>query len=184
MEKKSKNKLSKSITPTMEDYLEAIVNLEKEKKVVRVKDIASKMGVRMPTVTSMLKNLSQSNLVEYERYEYIELTEKGRKIGEEIDRRHQSLKKFLEHILGIDPEIAEQEACKMEHTVSTNTLNRFVEFMNFIESCPRAGKGWLEYFQEYRKHGKDRATCIKYMQDFENLFKKYMQEIKMEVNGQ
>ena len=177
MKKKAKEKVrSNSPTSTMEDYLEVMVNLEKEKKALRVKDIAKRMQVSMPTVTSMLKNLAQAGLVEYERYEYIELTEKGREIGEEINRRHQSLKRFLTEILGVDSKIAEQEACKMEHTISAATVDRFVEFMEFIEFCPRAGRKWLEYFQQYRKYGKNKASCIKYMKEFEEFFKKYIKE--------
>ena len=67
----------KPLTPTMEDYLEAIFDLEKSKKFVRVKDIAKRMNVKMPTVTSMLKTLGGKNLVNYRKYEYVELTADG-----------------------------------------------------------------------------------------------------------
>jgi len=176
MSKKSKNK---PITSKMEDYLEAIVALEEEKKAVRVKDIASKMGVSMPTVTSMLKNLSKAKLVEYEKYEYIELTDQGREIGKEIQRRHRALKKFLHEILGIEDSVAEEEACKMEHAVSTTTLDRFVDFMNFIKSCPRAGSKWIGYFHEYIKQGKDKATCEKFRKYLDDIYKK----IRVEIAG-
>ncbi|MBW2643899.1 MAG: metal-dependent transcriptional regulator, partial [Deltaproteobacteria bacterium] len=76
-----KNTLTKPLTPAMEDYLEAIFNLDREKRVVRVRDIAKRLGVRMPTVTSMLKTLSKRELVDYEKYEYLELTDNGRAIG-------------------------------------------------------------------------------------------------------
>jgi len=71
------NILKKPLTPAMEDYLEAIFNLSKEKRVVRVKDIAKRLDVKMPTVTSMLKTLSKRELIDYEKYEYLELTKKG-----------------------------------------------------------------------------------------------------------
>ncbi|MBW1931304.1 MAG: metal-dependent transcriptional regulator [Deltaproteobacteria bacterium] len=167
----SKKSTPRPLTSTMEDYLEAIVNLENEKKAVRVKDIAKRLGVRMPTVTSMLKTLRKAGLVNYEKYEYIQLTNRGKKVGKEIDRRHHALKKFLRDILGIDPDTADEEAC----------LNRFVEFMGFIESCPRAGKQWLEYFQEYRQHGRNKATCLEYMRSFEELFKKQLEAAEMET---
>ena len=67
----------KPLTSVMEDYLEAIFDLDKQKKVVRVKDIAKRLNVKMPTVTSMLKTLSKRELVHYEKYEYVEPTEKG-----------------------------------------------------------------------------------------------------------
>jgi DtxR family Mn-dependent transcriptional regulator len=60
---KNKDDISKKpLTPAMEDYLEAIFNLGKEKRVVRVKDIAKRLGVKMPTVTSMLNTLSKREL--------------------------------------------------------------------------------------------------------------------------
>ena len=177
----SKKSTPRPLTSTMEDYLEAIVNLEKEKRAVRVKDIANRLQVRMPTVTSMLKTLDRAGLVNYQKYEYINLTSKGRNIGREISRRHQALQRFLTDVLGIPAPIADEEACKMEHAVSSSTLNRFVEFMDFIESCPRAGKEWLGYFQEYRTHGKKSATCIKYMQRFQQVFKRHLERVATET---
>ena len=87
MEKNKPNSvLKKPLTPAMEDYLEAIYNLDKEKRVVRVKDIAKTLGVKMPTVTNMLKTLSKRELIDYEKYEYLELTKKGHRIGKEINK--------------------------------------------------------------------------------------------------
>ena len=63
----SKKSTPRPLTSTMEDYLEAIVNLEKEKRAVRVKDIAKRLQVRMPTVTSMLKTLDRAGLVNYQK---------------------------------------------------------------------------------------------------------------------
>ena len=120
------NILQKPLTSTMEDYLEAIFNLGKEKRVVRVRDIAGRLGVKMPTVTNMLKTLREGGLVDYEKYEYLELTDKGADVGREIHRRHHVLRGFLTDILSVKPDRADEEACKMEHAVSTSTLDRFV----------------------------------------------------------
>ena len=163
--------MPKPLTPAMEDYLEAIFNLDREKRVVRVRDIAKRLGVRMPTVTSMLKTLSKRELVDYEKYEYLELTDNGRAIGREIHRRHCVLRSFLTDILNIDPEIADEEACKMEHAVSTSTLDKFVAFMEFVQSCPRAGVTWLDRFDGYTVQGRDRAKCLEHMKEFADGFK-------------
>ena len=53
-----------------------------------MKDIASKLDAKMPTVTNMLKTLSERGLIDYEKYEYLELTKKGSNVGQEIDHRH------------------------------------------------------------------------------------------------
>jgi len=178
----SKNIEQKRLTPAMEDYLEAIFNLDKEKRVVRVKDIAKALAVKMPTVTNMLKTLSKRKLIDYEKYEYIELTKKGNRIGKEINRRHHVLRSFLVDILKVDPKKADEEACEMEHAVSPSTLDRIVDFMEFLQFCPRTGSGWLENFDEYRKHGQDPEKCATMMKEFSNEFKCAI-EIKKDEGG-
>ena len=173
-----KNALHKPLTPTMENYLEAIFTLGKEKRVVRVKDIAKRLDVKMPTVTNMLKTLSEGGFIDYERYEYLELTQKGADIGEEIDRRHRVLRSFLTDILGINLEKADEEACKMEHAIGASTMDRFVVFMEFIQSCPRTGKNWLERFEEFRAQGKSREKCLEHMKEFANGFGDRMKDME------
>ena len=160
----------KPLTSVMEDYLEAIYNLDREKRVVRVKDIAKRMDVKMPTVSSMLKTLNSRGLVNYEKYEYVELTENGSEVGKEIRRRHKILLKFLTEILKIEFVTADEEACKMEHTLSAETLDALTDFVEFIQTCPRAGMSWLQYFTDYRKHGHDPEKCRKLGKAFSNEF--------------
>ena len=172
MQNKDTNNISKKpLTPAMEDYLEAIFNLGKEKRVVRVKDIAKRLGVKMPTVTSMLNTLSKRELIDYEKYEYLELTKKGFNVGKEIHRRHHVLRSFLTNILNIDFKKADEEACKMEHAVSASTLDRFIEFMEFVQFCPRVGLDWLKYFDEYRLHGQEPDRCLAKMKEFADGFR-------------
>jgi DtxR family Mn-dependent transcriptional regulator len=76
-----------------------------------VRDIAKKLAVKMPTVTNMLKSLSERGLIDYEKYEYLELTGKGSDVGQEIDRRHQIFRKFLTDILKIGYNQADEDAC-------------------------------------------------------------------------
>jgi DtxR family Mn-dependent transcriptional regulator len=148
------------LTATMEDYLESIYILSKESEAVRVKDIANNLHVKMPTVTSMLKKLKEKGMINYERYEYIELTPKGSGCGKEINQRHQALSAFLTDILLIEPDRANNDACRMEHTISRTTLDRIVDFMGFVESCPRAGKDWLTCFNEFKKKRIREKRCL------------------------
>ena len=184
---KDMNNISKiQITPTMEDYLEAIFNLAKEKRAVRVRDIAKRLGVKMPTVTNMLKTLSEKGMIDYEKYEYLELTDKGSDVGSEIDQRHQILRTFLTDILKINFDQADEDACKMEHAVSPTTLDAFVDFMEFIEACPRGGTNWLEYFDEYRVHGQPKDKCLERMKQFAKEYNakiKEMESLKIEGEG-
>jgi len=177
------DKIAKNpLTPTMEDYLEAIFNLAKEKRIVRVRDIAKRLGVKMPTVTSMLKTLSDKGLIDYEKYEYLELTGRGSDVASHIDQRHQILRGFLTDILKIDFDRADEDACKMEHAVSPTTLERFVDFMRFIEDCPRSGVDWLDYFDEYSKHAqpKDKGKRLERMKSFANEYSNRIKEMETE----
>jgi DtxR family Mn-dependent transcriptional regulator len=94
--KRTNSTPQKPLTPAMEDYLEAIYNLGREKRAIRVKDIAKRLDVKMPTVTSMLNTLGDRGFVDYQKYEYIELTKKGHRVGKEINRRHKVLLGFFQ----------------------------------------------------------------------------------------
>ena len=157
MNEKSANK---PLTSTMEDYLETIFDLEKEKKLVRVKDIAKRLDVKMPTVSSMLGTLSKRGLVNYEKREYVELTNEGTDVGREMRRRHKALFAFLTRILRINEDTADDEACKMEHVLSPSTLDRISNFMEFVQVCPRAGEDWINRFDDFRKQDNNPRSCL------------------------
>ncbi|MFO7840308.1 MAG: iron dependent repressor, metal binding and dimerization domain protein [Desulfosalsimonadaceae bacterium] len=69
------------------------------------------------------------------------------------------LYRFLTDILKIDNRMADEEACKMEHTLSETTLASLTDFMAFVRQRPRAGESWLKHFEEYRVHGFDPEKC-------------------------
>lgn len=142
----------KPLTPVMEDYLEALYDLDREKRVVRVKDIAKRMDVKMPTVTSMLKTLSDRGLVRYEKYEYVELTHQGKGVGQEMRRRHGILFHFLTDILKISYETANDEACKMEHALSGGTMDSLTRFVTFLQACPEICDNWFSKVEDPSGH--------------------------------
>lgn len=164
--------MSKTLSASLEDYLEAIYNLILDKKVARVRDIAENLSVTMPAVTGALKQLDSLNLVNYTPYEYIELTKKGTHIASQIVRRHKVIKKFLEEILKIPSDQASENACRMEHVIDDIVLERLIKFIEFVESCPRTGEDWLSKFDDYCNNALDEANkkkCFeKYVQELEN----------------
>ncbi|MBW2708450.1 MAG: metal-dependent transcriptional regulator [Deltaproteobacteria bacterium] len=125
-----------------------------------------RLDVKMPTVTSMLKNLSKRKLVHYEKYEYVELTDKGSEVGGEVHRKHMILRRFLTDVLNIDLNTADKEACKMEHALSVGTLDSMTDFMAFIQACPRVGEDWLERFEEYRREPWSPDKCVRQSEQF------------------
>ncbi len=118
-----------TLSESMENYLEAIFEIEKIKYVVRVRDVAKKLGVTMPSVNGALKNLEAKGLISHEKYEYIELTKAGASQASKISSRHHTISKFLKNILGVDRETAEHEACKIEHDLSARTLEKLSDFV-------------------------------------------------------
>ena len=140
--------MAKKISPSMETYLETIKEIEKEEKVVRVKGIARRLHVKMPSVTEALQNLCGEGLIRHEKYGYIELTKRGNKLAQAIDTRHRILFSFFTDILGTNPQCADDDACKIEHVISDVTLRRLVQFVRFIESSLEKDT-LLEHFREY-----------------------------------
>jgi len=117
------------LTPSMEDYLEAIFEIDKQKRAVRVKDVSEKLGVTMPSVNGALKTLESKGMISHEKYEYIELTDAGMKQASRIASRHETLFIFLKEILGVDRDTAEEDACRIEHVLSADSMNKIVAFV-------------------------------------------------------
>jgi len=147
------------LSPSLEDYLEAILHLVRRDRVARVRDIAKRLGIGMPSVTVALKALSQRKLVNYDPYQVITLTDHGREVAEEISRWHLVLRRFLTEVLGLDAEIAEANACRMEHAVDATLLERLSRFAEFIRHCPRAGESLVEGFLKFCQAGPNLARC-------------------------
>jgi len=144
-----KGRLRFMTTRNMEDYLEAIWNLQDEKGYVKAKDIADRLKVSRPSVSGMIKKLSENQYIVYEKYGGIIFTTKGKKIAREIKKRHTLLVEFLK-IIGVDEKNAQHDACKLEHDVSTETITCLLEFVEFISLLPESSK-WKDNFQEYLK---------------------------------
>jgi Mn-dependent DtxR family transcriptional regulator len=108
---------------SLEDYLEMIFLLGKNK--VRSVDIATKMNVSKASVNRAVNTLIEKGLVSKALYGEISLTETGLATSENVLRKHLVLTKFLVNVLGVDPTIANDEACGIEHNISDGTLQKF-----------------------------------------------------------
>lgn len=126
-------KKNEKLTTSLEDYLEAILFLEEKNRVARVKDIAEYLSVQMPSVTGALKTLRSKGLVEYERNSFINLSKEGMKIARSIRKKHDILKNFLGKILLLENSVADDEACKIEHSIDQSTALRIEKLTFFIE---------------------------------------------------
>lgn len=112
-----------SITQSLEDYLETIYLLIKDSGTACVRDVAKSLGVKMPSVVKAIHELKSLELVIQEPYSSIELTKKGERLAKSVLSRHELLKTFLESF-GISSKTADQDACRMEHILSAETLDK------------------------------------------------------------
>ena len=120
------------LTSNMEDYLEAVSFCANEQGVARVSAIRDMLGVKTPSVTGAMKFLAQEGYVVHEPYSGIKLTAKGRRAAEEVKKRHAIFRRFLTQVLGVSPKIAEEDACKMEHAVSKETMDKLHTYLHKI----------------------------------------------------
>ena len=112
-----------------EDYLEAIVMLGGTPLVpVRSVDVASKMGVSKASVSKAVSSLKAAGMLDQLFYGDITLTEEGYEYGRSVLRRHDMLTSFLTKKIGLDPDIAEKEACQMEHAISDESFDKWLAY--------------------------------------------------------
>ena len=121
--------IEEKLSSSMEDYLEAISFIIDEKQAVRAKDISKRLGVNNSSVTGALHALADKDMINYVPYDVITLTSKGEKIAKDVIQRHIALRDFFVNILLIDESEAEEAACKMEHGVSKNVLDRLTKYI-------------------------------------------------------
>jgi DtxR family transcriptional regulator, Mn-dependent transcriptional regulator len=138
--------MTATISISMENYLETIFHLVREHTVARVKDIADRLKVSRSSVTGMLQSLRDHHFVNYEPYGFVTLTTEGTTIAKRVVRRHEALRDFMVEVLSIDAEVADEAACHMEHGISKQVVDRFLEFAEFVQTCPRAGAKWINGF--------------------------------------
>jgi len=149
------------ISSSLEDYLEGILIIERTQPVARVKDVAALLKVKSPSVNESLQKLSRKGLVRHQRYGSVELTPQGRELAKKVYRRHTTLKKFFNDVLGVAEARAEEDACKAEHHLSAQTIERMVQLITFIERCPQKRPDWLRNFYSFARTKKMPAARCK-----------------------
>lgn len=118
----------------MEDYLEAILELEQKNKVARVKDISTLLDVQMPSVTGALKILKSKGFILYEKNSYINLTETGNEYATRVREKHTVITEFLRDVLLLPADQADAEACKIEHVIALDTAERLKNLVSYIRN--------------------------------------------------
>jgi DtxR family Mn-dependent transcriptional regulator len=136
------------LTARVEDYLEAVLDIEMSGEIATVTQLANSLGVTKATVTAALKRLKQENLLEHERYGDVILTEIGRQKALSVYRRHEFLTDFFVRILGFSRERAQRVSCVMEHEIDEQTERRLAAFTDAMVQAERGNEEWLRKLQE------------------------------------
>ncbi len=142
-----------------EDYLETLYVIQLEHKIARVKDVAQALDVTMPSVVAAIRSLSEKGLVRQEKYSYIELTSKGENVGKDVYERHKLFFALLHEVFGLDPKIAEEDACQMEHHLSSQTCERMLRMVEFVRACKDSDVHFLNRFMSFVKTGEMPDPC-------------------------
>lgn len=118
-----------NLTESMEMYLETIYLLEKDFGYAQVAQIAKELGVSKPSVTKATNNLKEEGYINKESYGNINLTEKGFNASKKVYMKHSYITRFLEEALGLSPEEADENACRMEHVITETMLDAIEDYL-------------------------------------------------------
>lgn len=110
------------INESAENYLETILMLSTKLPVVRSVDVATELGFKKSSVSVAMKNLREKEHIQVSKEGYITLTESGKEIAEMIYERHELLTMWLTR-MGVDPQIAANDACRIEHVISKESFD-------------------------------------------------------------
>jgi DtxR family transcriptional regulator, Mn-dependent transcriptional regulator len=136
------------LTSSREDYLEAILSLIHDKGFARVRDIAEQLGVGRSAVSNALTALAKADLVVYEPYRMVTLTDKGTDAAQAVTDRHDTLKQFMESVLGLAGDRADDAACSFEHDIDPLVLERLTQLTAFF-ARKRGGKSLTDRWEQF-----------------------------------
>ncbi len=120
-------------TDRMEDYLEVIYELVRQKGYATTVDISDYLNVSSPSVTRMMKKLHETGFIRYEKYRGMSLTDKGIEVAKAIHKRHGILAEFFK-MIGVQDDIANEDAEGIEHHLHSETLMKLEDFVRSLKA--------------------------------------------------
>jgi DtxR family transcriptional regulator, manganese transport regulator len=145
-ERMAKGEPPKHDVSRLEDYLEAIYNLDHEKGYASTADISDRLGVKPPTVSSMVVKLARSGYLEYQRYRGMKLTQAGEKVAKSVIRRHQVISEFIS-MIGVDEQTAFVDTEGIEHHVHPTTIRRLERLAEYLRENPQTLKAIRDFVE-------------------------------------
>jgi len=136
------------VSGSQEDYLKIIWYMEQDQVKATAKSVADRYRVKPPTVLAMFKQLSQMELIHYDKLNGAQLTETGDNQARKLIRKHRLVETFLEEVLEMDNHLLHEEAERLEHAISDNLMYRIDAYLGFPETDPHGSPipGWNPHF--------------------------------------
>lgn len=146
------------VTSRLEDYLEALFQLETSGQKLTVTALAENLKLTKGTITTVIKKMTEQGLVQHEAYGLIRLTDEGRKIGWHIFMKHERLTSFFHDFLGEKPEKSEEIACLIEHHLDGQAANCFFNLIDYLSDARESKESWMkDLFEALNKSGRRAA---------------------------
>lgn len=121
------------LSPSLENYLETMLFLEEDSP-IRITDVANKMEISKASVNKAVNQLKEVGLLSHDHYGQIRFTKEGLDVAKSIARKHEVLVHFFKDVLKIEEEIAEKEACEIEHILSTDTVTAIEKLCKIVQN--------------------------------------------------
>ena len=151
--------MEEKLTKSLEAYLLATDILLETKKTVIVKDISQYLNIGGASTADAIKKLKEKGYVNYEPYENITLTPKGKEAVSLKKYRHNTITKFLNRVLDIDLDKAQYNAEQIEYSMTKDVLIRLVNFMDFMEQCSCSEPRWIKSCKSSLETGELCGNC-------------------------
>ncbi len=145
----------KELTKSLENYLIAVYKIIETEGAARVRDVSEFVKTNAASTSEAVKTLTKKGFINYKPYGVITLTKKGQNAAEEKLTRHKTIENFLENVLMLNKQHAED----LEFSMPDEVLNRFVDYLTFMQKCSCKEPKWIKSFQEYTKTSKMPDRC-------------------------
>lgn len=159
--------MQNELTESLEKYLLAIYEIVKVNKAARVKDVSNYLKIGGPATSDAVKTLAERKFINYVPYGIITITAKGKKKAEHKIKRHNTIYNFLEKVLMIDESRIEESAKRIEYSMPEDVLEKFIQFLSFMENCSCKEPKWVKSYKYYALNGGMQDKCVKCMQQKE-----------------
>ncbi len=148
-----------SLSPTLEDYLEAIYQISLFNKVARSMEIADKLNVKRSSVTVALRSLADKGLINYQARSYVTLTDNGLNAARCVDKKHHILFDLFVKLLGMSEGDADKAACGMEHGMTSEVCKKMTALMNALKRDQSLADKMIESISQSEKEINCKSDC-------------------------